>query len=512
MSDCSICFDTFNKTTKKQTKCSYCDASVCRACIQQFLLMDTATDPVCPSCRAAWSYDFLTDHLTKSFRTGEYKTHREKVLVDRERARFPETQEQAAAYKNAIEFIKPLDEEVGRLRLQMREDPASKAFDTGAAAFRKHMNEMPFKDRMTYYSSPEYRRRVHDLDVLKLRKNTAIEPACKRIRQIYRNTRQHRELRDNYGIVLRGNQGVQEQTEKERREFIRKCPSNACEGFLSTALKCGLCGIQACKDCHEIKQDNHVCNPATVETIKAIAKEAKPCPNCASSISKIDGCDQMWCTQCKTAFSWRTGKIETNIVHNPHYFQWMRETGQTIARNPGDIPCNVPDRLERHMSRNPFIADPNRNDLLNYLNNINHLRMIDWRNHRHSLEHLETGEWRRQLRVKRMVNEVTEDAWKTTLQKQEKALHKERAKVQLLDMYTNSAYDILSQLLNDEPKPSEQVLSELTQLYTFVEAENEKIHKAYGTVSINLKPVRPIQASPVPPLDLTNAQRELVNV
>ncbi len=499
--------DSFNKSTKKQTKCSYCDASVCRACIQQFLLMDTATDPVCPSCRAAWSYDFLTEHLTKSFRTGEYKAHREKVLVDRERARFPETQEQAAAYKNAIEFIKPLDVEVGELRVRMHTHPTALELNTATQAFRTRINNMPFNERMDYYSTPDYRRSLHELDVLSLRKKTAIDPMCKRIREIYRITRQHRELRDHYGISPRGAQGQDQ--EKERREFIRKCPANTCEGFLSTALKCGLCGIQACKDCHEIKQEDHVCNPATVETIKAIAKEAKPCPKCAATISKIDGCDQMWCTQCKTAFSWRTGKIETNIVHNPHYFQWMRETGRTIARNPGDIPCNVPDRLERHMARLPFFTDPNRNDLLIFLNNINHLRIIDLRNHRHDLEWLESEEGRRKLRVKRMVNEVTDEAWKTTLQKNEKAYHKERAKVQLLDMYTNSAYDILSQLLDVDPKPSEQVLSELTNLYTFVENENAKIHKAYGTVLINLKPIRPLrpaQPNPVPPLDLTRAQ------
>jgi hypothetical protein len=457
--------------------------SACRACIQQFLLLDTATDPVCPGCRAAWSYDFLTENLTKSFRNSEYKVHREKVLVDRERARFPETQPHASAYKEATEFMKPFDKELEDIHKQMREHPANIAFINGNNAFRSHINTLSYKGRIEFYKSAEYRRMSHELTLLKMRKSAAFKPMCDRIREIYTITNNHRRLRRTYGFLVEMAEVV------ERKAFIRKCPANGCEGFLSTALKCGLCGIQACKDCHEQKTDGHVCDPMTVETIKTIAKEAKPCPNCAASISKIDGCDQMWCTQCKTAFSWRTGKIETHIIHNPHYFQWMRETGQTIARNPRDIPCNIPDRIERELYRIEMSTDPHRNTLLECLRHINHHRRIDYTDHCRKLRLLESDVWRRELRVKRMVNDVTEDVWKKTLQKQEKAYHKERAKVQLLDMYTNAAYDIMSQMLDDTPKPYSVIVEELKKLNEFVESENDKIHKAYGTVRINIIPL-----------------------
>jgi uncharacterized Zn finger protein (UPF0148 family) len=69
----------------------------------------------------------------------------------------------------------------------------------------------------------------------------------------------------------------------------------------------------------------HVCNPDTLATIQLLQKECKRCPKCAIPIFKIDGCDQMWCVQCHTAFNWRTGKVETGRVHNPHYFQYLRE-------------------------------------------------------------------------------------------------------------------------------------------------------------------------------------------
>jgi vacuolar-type H+-ATPase subunit I/STV1 len=47
----------------------------------------------------------------------------------------------------------------------------------------------------------------------------------------------------------------------------------------------------------------------------------------------------MWCTQCHTGFSWRTGAIQRR-VHNPHFFEWQRNNNGGVApRRPGDIEC-----------------------------------------------------------------------------------------------------------------------------------------------------------------------------
>lgn len=133
------------------------------------------------------------------------------------------------------------------------------------------------------------------------------------------------------------------QTENREKNFIRACPDEDCRGYLSSVWKCGLCSKWTCPDCHIIKgitQDTaHTCNPDDVETAKLLKKDTKPCPKCSTGIFKIDGCDQMWCTQCHTAFSWRTGRIETHI-HNPHFYEWQRRQNNGEApRVVGDFVC-----------------------------------------------------------------------------------------------------------------------------------------------------------------------------
>ena len=123
-------------------------------------------------------------------------------------------------------------------------------------------------------------------------------------------------------------------------KFTRKCPYEECRGFLNTEMKCGLCIQEFCEHCNEVITcvgNNvyvHICNPETVETMKLINKDTKPCPKCGTMIHKIDGCAQMWCTECHTAFDWRSGRIETGRVHNPHYFEFKQR-----SREHGDIPC-----------------------------------------------------------------------------------------------------------------------------------------------------------------------------
>jgi hypothetical protein len=102
--------------------------------------------------------------------------------------------------------------------------------------------------------------------------------------------------------------------------------------------------VWACPDCLFLKGPDkdveHTCDPELKASVAMIIKESKSCPKCGERISKIDGCDQMYCVECNTAFSWNTGQVVNGVIHNPHYYEFLRKQGNGVApRNAGDVPC-----------------------------------------------------------------------------------------------------------------------------------------------------------------------------
>ena len=100
---CSICADEFNKSDRKQVSCAFCHKSVCRGCLEQYVLTQ-GQQVLCPEteCRMPWTDEFLDGCFTAVFRNGTLRKHREKLLTDTEKARLPEFQERARRYKLAV--------------------------------------------------------------------------------------------------------------------------------------------------------------------------------------------------------------------------------------------------------------------------------------------------------------------------------------------------------------------------------------------------------------------------
>jgi hypothetical protein len=124
----------------------------------------------------------------------------------------------------------------------------------------------------------------------------------------------------------------------ESRKFVMQCQNDGCRGMLTTQYKCDICTKFTCPKCFlpiEGEKADHVCKQEDIDTVEELRKNTRPCPNCGLRISKIDGCDQMWCIECKTAFSWSKGTVEKGVIHNPHYYQWMRQNGG-VPRNPNE--------------------------------------------------------------------------------------------------------------------------------------------------------------------------------
>lgn len=173
---------------------------------------------------------------------------------------------------------------------------------------------------------------------------------------------------------------------KEVNKFMKKCRVTGCLGYLSSKWKCGICETYTCKDCHviigkkisnhneNIVLPSHECKQEDIKTIKLLNKDCKNCPKCNVPIFKIDGCNQMWCVECKTAFSWRTGEIITGHFHNPHYYEWLRENNNgVIAREPGDNPCFISHRTLLNHIMKIFIRknQKNNNESISYQSIMN---------------------------------------------------------------------------------------------------------------------------------------------
>jgi hypothetical protein len=275
-------------------------------------------------------------------------------------------------------------------------------------------------------------------------------------KQIYELNRRRTELITNHDTTRRHGQ--------ERRHFIRACPQEECRGFLSSMWKCGTCAMWTCPDCHEMKgefQDSpHTCDPNNVETAKMLAKDTKPCPKCATGIFKIEGCDQMWCTQCHTAFSWRSGHIETHI-HNPHFYEWQRRNNNGQApRVAGDIPCGgldldyrLPTMINQAIRRklNELVQDVSGRDsddatklfrrVERIIQSSIHLREVQLPTYR--VNHVEDN---LELRVSYLMNDITEEEFKVRAQRANKQHEKKREMGDIIRLYLQTVIDIMTRV------------------------------------------------------------------
>lgn len=267
--------------------------------------------------------------------------------------------------------------------------------------------------------------------------------------------------------------------EKNQTQFVQKCRNGECRGFLSTQWKCGTCNFWTCPDCHEIKGTSkdcvHTCKTENVETVKLLKQDTKPCPKCGVQIFKTEGCQQMFCTQCHTAFHWKTGKLET-VVHNPHYFEWLRQNGTGhIDRNPLDIQCGreLDDRFIRSMVR--LNAD---NHFVNICRKILHIRQVDVP--RFVVDRIGGNE---DLRIQYLKNEIDEDKFKSMIQRRNKQHNKNHEIINILGMFVSTITDIIYRYVDNLKTTgfnnTIQYKNEIDNLRDYVNNHLEEIGNVY---------------------------------
>ena len=315
------------------------------------------------------------------------------------------------------------------------------------------------------------------------------------LREINRKIRNLRLERDD--LLHRKN------AKRERSLFVKACPREECRGFLSSQWKCGICEYWTCPECHVVKglqrDCDHVCNEADKATAQLISNDTKPCPSCGQGIHKIDGCDQMWCPDCKSAFSWRTGRIESNI-HNPHYYEWMRRTGGEIPLNHNEVVCGR--EIDNYFARscdvllgsNGMFAQL-RKPFRDACRLIIHYRFAELPIYR-----TDVVINNQDLRIKYLMNELTEDEFKFILQKNDKKNRKKKDIYNVLILFVNTSTDILFRFANilkqedfietvNEEQIQElmHILDEINKIIDYCNECCEKIGKAYNSKPVNIR-------------------------
>jgi hypothetical protein len=334
----------------------------------------------------------------------------------------------------------------------------------------------------------------------------ATQPLVENIIRRERITKEIREINEQINVLYNRRDALRDEyninpinlinnIEQERRIFIRACPDPECRGFLSTQWKCGICEKWTCPTCNEIKgterDTEHVCNPDQVESVAFMRQDTKPCPNCGMGIFKINGCDQMFCTQCHTAFCWRTGRIQT-AIHNPHYFEWLRENNaNAIDRNPQDVICgreidthcvrNLTTNIERKITAETL--DQSRR-VISICRMMIHLRRVDMVYYQ--VNHVLNNQ---NLRIKYLRNQITEEQLKSNLQKNDKKHQKHREIYDILQMVHTTTTDILYRFLEEIRKNAWNndftIIQEIEQLRLYANRCLQEISETYKSIRMS---------------------------
>lgn len=403
-SSCIVCFEEFGKY-RKPVFCPSCPKenppSVCKECTEEYILGESQ-DAHCMQCKHAWGYQFMHDAFSNAFVTKTYRQNRQQMALERE--------------KGLLQQTLPL------------------------VAIEKEKGEA--KERMNLLKE--------EIRILK-------EEYYVKVRVIEAKMREE-------ALIIRG--GVEK---TEGTKYLFPCPvkgddedentSSGCRGFIeASSWRCGLCKVKVCKKCHVIKHEKkegdvkhakqrvkHACKKDDIATAKMVMEDTKPCPKCKARIFKITGCDQMFCTSCKTPFSWNTGKIVTGVVHNPHYYEMMRTLGQdprnaprNMLRNAGDAPCGGMPWFEDIYNHAKICNDETRESITTL-----HRRCSEIENYiARTRRRLEAGRGLEDIRLRWLLGEFKDEkSWQKSIFVRERNINKKREELAILDTFITGSIE-----------------------------------------------------------------------
>jgi len=440
--NCEICYENPNDTTIKLINCPKCSKMTCLTCGKRYLL-SIIEEPHCIHCRHYWSREFISMNFPKVFVNVQLKNSREDILKNQEMSLLPETQ-------TIMERIREIDTETNKLKEKVKQD-------------EEHMSRLMF-DIIDKYTT----------EVRKL--NKMKETSVDEVRRKYMKCIDEMNTKI-YNNIDFTNNILKKKDIQLKSDFIYSCSNSECRGFLTKKYACGICNTKTCSKCLSVEGDNHECNEDNIKTATEIKNNTKSCPSCGIRISKISGCNQMWCTYCNTGFDWVTlKKITKGVIHNPHYFQYLKEN--KVDRIAFGEDCNL---LPPY---NLIINRLSGRHEITYISSIyrHTLHIYDITMNKYVVDDEDIQSKKFYLRVKYLNKKIDEIEWKRRLQQIEKDTAKKTEIFMVLDMLYRTTNDILTQLTIIEMKDYHLIITQFDKIQEYFNEQMMLIKKNYNCV------------------------------
>ena len=342
----------------------------------------------------------------------------------------------------------------------------SHSFMTGA--YRKNRNETLYnREKMLLEGTMSFVERAIEAEKLKV----TMEKLRREQLKLAQEMNAHK-VRLQY---LKSNQDTSPEDIKKKSNYLKKCVKDGCQGFLNSAYSCSICDTKVCGKCFQIKDpDNneHICDPDQLKTAEFLRKDTKSCPNCGEMIHKTEGCNQMYCIMCHTAFDWTSLRIITGVIHNPHYFEYLNRQHGQAPRTPGDLVCGGPPNSYTIRTR-VFSCFQNylqefdtqtRTEVINicqlWLRLSNHIQYVEipqYTNPNNFQLNLDT-------RIKFMRNQISETKFKSLISRRYNTSLRNDELRQVFETLHNLIDDKLRYLVGDQIQSPPEVINILIEL------------------------------------------------
>jgi len=421
---CNICANSFNKSTHKPITC-VCNYVVCRLCIKQWMVV--SSNITCMSCNTEWSNEFVIENLSKHFLLNEMIKIRKNILLNQQRLLLVNSMEDSKRY----------------ISLKECRGMLSKLYNE---------RDILYKQKRNLKSTSKKSDAVNKRIIFRLLKTNRAE-----LSRVELELRSYQNLTATIDIYSQLSNNI------NRQNLYLPCLITNCKGVI-VDNKCGICQTIICSKCYSIESQDHVCLEEDVKTYQNIMETVKSCPSCREGIYKINGCNIMFCTRCKTGFNWNTLEIirGQSQIHNPHFFEYINDA-QAIEEDR----LVHSNRLHRYIHNNEFEFASLYviSDLLGIRDNI--------------IEHLGTYNMKYHLlRLKYLADEISESTWRDQIYN----LHKYNIiNSAIIDLINNNINTHMVDLSHNIVKSNQSELNIIdTNMINIVNNINDDIKIIYG--------------------------------